>query len=75
MRQGRRESANDEDEWSDGAEHATGGYSEEDDFDYEEYVEREFPGEGHGSGGRRRWIWRVVVVVICSLLIWRFLLY
>jgi hypothetical protein len=77
MRQRRREAHDDDDEWPEGAEHATGGYGEDDDFDYEEYVEREFPGDATGRrrGGWKQWIWRAVVVVVCLLLIWRFLLY
>lgn len=77
MKRGRREAHDDEDQWDDGAEHATGGYSEDEDFDYEEYIEREFPSESSSrhTGNWRKWIWRIIVVVACSLLIWRFLLY
>ena len=76
MKQGRRESHDEDDEWADGGEHATGGYSEDEDFDYEEYIEREFPrnATGRSTGNWKQWVWRVVVVVICLLLIWRFLL-
>lgn len=64
-------------EWDDGEEHATGGYAEDDDFDYENYIEREFPenADGRGAANWKQWIWRVVIVVVCLLLIWRFLLY
>lgn len=57
--------------------HAVGGYAEDDDFDYEDYIEREFPKNtnGRGAANWKQWIWRVVVVVVCLLLIWRFLLY
>lgn len=76
---GRRVDAFDDsnEEWQEGAEHAAGGYSEDDDFDYEEYVEREFGKQSAGpkAGSWKKWTWRVVVVVICLLLIWRFLLY
>lgn len=65
-----------DEEWRDGAEHATGGYSD-DDFDYEEYVDREFPrnATGPSAGNWKQWTWRIAVVVICLVLIWRFLLW
>ncbi len=71
-----RGKADDDEEWEDGAEHATGGYSEDEDFDYEEYIEREFPSreDTHNRVSCKKWAWRVIVVVICLLLIWRFLM-
>jgi hypothetical protein len=72
-----RASNDDGDDWEPAEEHATGGYGNDDDFDYEEYLEREFPSDSASRSHRhwKQWIWRLVVVVICLLLIWRFLLW
>lgn len=78
MTKGRRELREEgDDEWDNDAEHSTGGYSDGDDFDYEEYLQREFPANAVRSqaGGWKTWTWRVVVVAVCLVLIWRFLLY
>lgn len=67
----------DDDDGEPAEEHATGGYNTEDDFDYDEYLEREFPSHPAGPAvtSWKQWTWRLVVVVICLLLIWRFLLF
>ncbi len=49
------------------------GYAEEDDFDYDEFVEREFPGQAKGWSRHRvkKVVFTVVIIVVCvALLIW-----
>lgn len=47
------------------------GYGEEDDFDYDEFLAREFPGHGtrpaRGSG--LKWFWRVAAALLCLAII------
>jgi hypothetical protein len=76
MRNRGRETHDDE-AWEGEQEHATGGYTDDEDFDYEDYIEREFPENTRvrGAASWKQWTWRIVIVVVSLLLIWRFLLY
>jgi len=43
------------------------GYGEEQDFDYDEFVEQEFP--QHASGMRKKWFWRLVALLLVLMLL------
>lgn len=43
---------------------ADGGYAEDDDFDYDEYVGREFPDDAGSPPRRTPWQWTVVVIAV-----------
>jgi hypothetical protein len=48
-----------------------GGYQDDDDFDYEEFVAREFPQQAEPRPGRifRRAVWTFLVLIVCAALI------
>lgn len=56
----------DETGWSEAATegYADGGYEEDDEFDYDEFVEREFP-EKSGLPTTKNWGTTLVIVLIC----------
>jgi hypothetical protein len=56
----------DETGWSDAATegYADGGYDGDDDFDYDEFVQREFPGESD-SISTKQWGTTLLIVLIC----------
>jgi hypothetical protein len=68
--------ASDDSGWGDEAEEgfAGGGYSD-DDFDYDEFVEREFPENAPSRGWRPKKVALLVIaVLVClALLMWMFL--
>jgi zinc-ribbon domain len=45
----------------------TSGYGGDDDFDYDEFIERELPDRAENSAGRRatKWGLRVVIAMVC----------
>jgi hypothetical protein len=51
--------------------HPTGGYQDDDDFDYDEFIAREFPEQAGPQPGRslRRILWTLVVLCVCGALI------
>ena len=63
--------SDDETGWSDDAEvwgaGIPGGYGDDDDFDYDEFVEQELPQQAPVSSGRllKTWAWRVLVAIVC----------
>jgi hypothetical protein len=65
--------------WSEDAETwgagISAGYGGDDDFDHDEFVEREFPEQATPSPARslKRWAWRALVVLLCLALL-RYLL-
>lgn len=76
MRDTGRKSNEDDDSWNENSEFATGGYTSDEDFDYDEYVDREFPKQKYAGGftsALKSWSWRLMVVLICLLLIWKFI--
>ncbi len=46
----------------------TGGYLDDDDFDYDEFIAREFPQQADPQPGRtlRRTIWIFLVLIVCG---------
>ena len=62
--------AEDADAWS--AEIPT-GYGPEEDFDYDEYLSREFPGHANSLSKQRikKWVTCLFVVIVClAILLW-----
>jgi hypothetical protein len=61
--------------WSEGADvwesGIPAGYGDEDDFDYDRFVEQEFPERAPASPGQvlRRWCWRAGIAVLCLALL------
>ena len=57
----------DVEDWSD----TESGYSEEDDFDYDEFVSREFPGATSVANPYifKRALWLIVVLILCGLIL------
>ena len=54
--------------WND--EDANSEYSAEDDFDYDEYIAREFPGDAlPGTAKSQNWIRLILLLVIISMLL------
>jgi hypothetical protein len=49
----------------------TGGYQDDDDFDYDEFIAREFPQQAEPQPGRivRRAVWILLVLIVCAALI------
>ena len=48
-----------------------GGYQDDEDFDYDEFIGREFPEQAEPQRGRvlRRAVWAVLVLIVCGALI------
>jgi ribosomal protein L40E len=48
-----------------------GGYEDDDDFDYDEFIAREFPEQAEPNPGRnlRRAIWVFVVLIVCGAML------
>jgi hypothetical protein len=44
-----------------------GVYGGDDDFDYDEFLEKEFPGEAPVSAAKaaKKWLWAAVVIALC----------
>jgi ribosomal protein L40E len=49
----------------------TGGYQDDEDFDYDEFIAREFPQQAEPRPGRilRRAVWTFLVLIVCAALI------
>jgi hypothetical protein len=47
------------------------GYGKDEDFDYDEFVEQEFPQEANPPIGRvvKKWAWRILVAIVCLALL------
>jgi ribosomal protein L40E len=47
------------------------GYGDDDDFDYDEFVERELPEHATAPPGKllKRWAWRAIVALVCIALL------
>lgn len=62
--------ATDESGWSEFTEGAADGYDDEyDDFDYDEYVQREWGGSAP-TGGVRRWATTLLILLIVVTMFW-----
>jgi len=68
--------ASDDSGWNEGddawEEQPTAGYGEDDEFDYDEFVRREFPEHAEPRPGlqARQWLTIILVVLLCLGMLW-----